>query len=396
MKKGLLVKYGELAIRGKNRFIFEGQLIKAIRKNIDTIGSDFYINKEQGRFFVFDKKNDSPDTALLIDKIQNVLGIVGLSPCIVTDNSDIENIKELALNFFNENHSDRKEGASIRIITKRANKKYFLKSNEISAIVGSHIVINNTDLKVDLTNPDITLYVEIRNENYIYSKTVRGLGGLPAGSSGKGVLLLSGGIDSPVAGFLMEKRGISLEAVYFDSPPYTSVRAKEKVIDLAKELMKFTGELKLHIIPFTKTQIYIYENVPPEKMTIFLKRAMLKTADKIAKNVGAYALITGDSVGQVASQTLRSINAVESATTMPILRPLAGLDKQEIIDIAKKINTFDISIRPYEDCCTIFVAKHPETKPKTSVIENMEQRLKELDNLIEEAIEQAETMCIYS
>ncbi|MCL2593451.1 MAG: tRNA 4-thiouridine(8) synthase ThiI [Defluviitaleaceae bacterium] len=395
MKKGLLVKYGELAIRGKNRHLFEAQLIKAIRKNIDTIGSDFFINKEQGRFFVFDKKNDFPDTDLLIEKTKDILGIVGLSPCIVTDNSDFENIKALALNFFNENHADRNIGASFRVVTKRADKKYPMNSNEISAEVAGHILDNHPDLKVNLKNPDISLHVEIRNENYIYSKTVKGLGGLPAGSSGKGVLLLSGGIDSPVAGFMMQKRGISLEAVYFDSPPYTSIRAKEKVIDLARELMKFTGELRLHVIPFTKTQLYIYENVPAEKMTIFLKRAMLKTADKIAHKIGAYALVTGDSVGQVASQTLRSINAVESAATMPILRPLAGLDKIEIIEIAKKINTYDISIRPFEDCCTIFVAKHPETKPKTSVIENMEERrLKELDNLIDEAIEQAEIIDI--
>ena len=215
---------------------------------------------------------------------------------------------------------------------------------------------------------------------------------MPVGSSGKAVALLSGGIDSPVAAWMMAKRGIALECVYFHSPPYTSEWAKQKVEDLAERIACFTGSIKLHIVPFTQVQLYLLEKVPHDKLTIFLKRAMMKTAEEIAKKSNALALITGDSIGQVASQTLQGIHAINSICTMPVLRPLAGMDKQEIVDLAKKIGTFEISIRPYEDCCTIFVAKHPETRPKTNVIEGIEKKLTELDDLINDAILQTEVI----
>ncbi|MBQ6554977.1 MAG: tRNA 4-thiouridine(8) synthase ThiI, partial [Firmicutes bacterium] len=235
--------------------------------------------------------------------------------------------------------------------------------------------------------------VELRNNAYIYSRLIPGFGGLPMGTSGKATLLMSGGIDSPVAGFLTAKRGVETEAVYFDSPPYTSERAKQKVIDLANRLAVFTGGIKLHIVPFTETQLKIYDCTPPEKTTILLKRAMLKAAEKIALKNGSMALVTGDSIGQVASQTMEAINAIDSAAReMPVLRPLCTMDKQEIVDVARRIGTFEISIRPYEDCCTVFVPKHPETKPKRKIIENIERKITGLDELIDEAVENTEIM----
>ena len=221
---------------------------------------------------------------------------------------------------------------------------------------------------------------------------VKGYGGLPYGASGKATVLMSGGIDSPVAAFLTAKRGVEIEACYFDSPPYTSERAKQKVIDLAEQLAKYTGSLKLHIVPFTDTQLKIYESTPPEKMTVLLKRAMLKTAQKIAQKNKSMALVTGDSIGQVASQTMEAIVAIDSAATIPVLRPLCAMDKQEIIDVAVEIGTYDISIRPYEDCCTVFVAKHPETKPKKSIIESIERKIEGLDELMDKAVENTETV----
>ncbi len=230
--------------------------------------------------------------------------------------------------------------------------------------------------------------IEIRNSVYIYSRLIKGFGGLPIGASGKATVLMSGGIDSSVAAFLTAKRGVEIEAVYFDSPPHTSERARQKVIDLAAKLSMYTGKFNLYIVPFTEVQLYLYNNVPPEKITIFLKRAMLKSAEKIALENGSMALVMGDSIGQVASQTMQAINSINSAAKeLTVLRPLCGFDKQEIVDLAKKIDTFDISIRPYEDCCTVFVPKHPETKPKKSIVEKIESRLDELELLIDKACE---------
>ena len=263
-------------------------------------------------------------------------------------------------------------------------------SKEVAADIGGYVLERMENLKVDVHNPNVVLRVELRNDAYVFSKVIKTYGGLPVGSSGKGIALMSGGIDSPVAAWLMAKRGIAVECVYFHSPPYTSEWAKQKVEDLAERIACFTGEIKLHIIPFTEVQLYLLEHVPHDKLTIFLKRAMMKAAEEIAYKSNALALITGDSVGQVASQTLQGIHAINSVCTMPVLRPLAGMDKQEIVDLAKKIGTFDISIRPYEDCCTIFVAKHPETRPKTNIIEAIEKKLEELDNLIKKAVETEE------
>lgn len=389
MKRGLLVKYGEIAIRGRNRYIFENQLIKAIRKNIDDLG-DYYITKENGRFFVFNKTGDI-DMEKAIERISCIFGIIGLCPCIVGEEKTIEAIEEMVFDYFEENYGNLDKEITFKVETKRADKKFPLLSNDVSILMGEKLINKYPFLKVDIHKPQMKIHIEIRNSVYVYSKIIKGVGGLPQGSSGKGVLLLSGGIDSPVAGYLMEKRGVDLEGVYFHSPPYTSERAKEKVVDLAKRLSHFTGGKRLNIIPFTDIQLYLYDHVPPEKLTLLLKRIMLRIGEKIALKIGGYAIVTGDSVGQVASQTLRSIRAMESAVILPILRPLAGFDKQEIIDIAQQIGTFDISIRPYEDCCTIFVAKHPETKPKANIIESIEKKiLEDLEPMMDDAIEKME------
>ncbi|MFV0519058.1 MAG: tRNA uracil 4-sulfurtransferase ThiI [Lachnospirales bacterium] len=382
----LLIKYGEIALRGGNRRLFESKLITNIQKNLKDLEETFYIKKEQGRFILINLDGDV-NYDIVVPRVKTILGIVAIAPCVKTLSNDIEHIKNISLEVFKNNY---KEG-SFRVSTKRSDKNYPLTSNDISRVVGEHIYNNANQPPINMKTPDMTLYIELRTHVYIFTELIKTFGGLPSGSSGKGVLLLSGGIDSPVSGFVMAKRGVEIVAVYFDSPPYTSERAKQKVIDLAKRLDDFTGTVKLYVIPFTETQLFLYENVPDEKLTILLKHTMIKISTMIAEKEKAYGLIMGDSVGQVASQTMLSINAVQSATHLPIYRPLSGMDKQEIVDLATKIETFEISARPYEDCCTVFVPKSPETKPKRNIIENIARRLEDgISPLIETAVEKAE------
>ncbi len=391
MQNVLLAKYGEIALRGKNRHLIENALLKTISKNLEKVGN-YSVKKEQGRVLI-ESREENFDYDKVIPLVVNILGITAVCPAIKLEDNSIENIRAKALLHMKEYCGDK--DYTFKVETKRSDKQYPMDSTEISTDIGGYIFNNMDNIKVDVRNPDITLMVEIRNYTYIYSKLIKGFGGLPIGTSGKATVLLSGGIDSPVSAFMMAKRGVSIEAVYFHSPPYTSDRAKQKVIDLAEQLSTFTGEIKLHIVPFTETQLKIYESVPPEKMTILLKRAMFKIAEKIAIKNNSQGLVTGDSIGQVASQTMQAIEAINSAvTTLPVFRPLCSMDKQEIIDIARKLGTFEISIRPYEDCCTIFVAKHPETKPKRNIIENIEKNIKDLDILIDKAIENTETIIL--
>ncbi len=387
-EKVLIVKYGEIALRGNNRKLFVKQLISAIRKNLDKIG-DYYVLREQGRLIVRDM-NGELDYDTVIPNVICVFGVIDVCPGIRTENQDMQVLKQLALKHLKEHHDTEK---TFKVETKRSDKRYPLTSREVSAEIGEYILDNYDGLTVDVHNPDLKLWIELRNDAYIYSKVIRAFGGLPVGSSGKATALLSGGIDSPVAAWLIAKRGVLVNGVYFHTPPYTSERAKQKVKDLAEVVSKYTGEFKLFVVPFTDVQLFLLENVPEDKLTIFLKRAMMRSAEIIAYKENSTGLITGDSVGQVASQTMEGLNAINAVCTMPVLRPLSGLDKQEIVDIAKKIGTFDISVRPYEDCCTVFVAKHPETKPKTSVIDKIESKIyDELIKLIEEASENAEVI----
>ncbi|MCL2499989.1 MAG: tRNA 4-thiouridine(8) synthase ThiI [Defluviitaleaceae bacterium] len=383
-KRIFLVKYGEVALRQGNRAFYEKQIMDDIKRRIkDLHDGNIRVYREQGRFLIEDVNGDI-DTDTILSRIKNIFGAIAFCAGIKTTERTIEGIREAALGFFRGRICD----ASFKVDTKRADKRFPLTSNETSAAIGEYLLDNIPGSRVDLHNPSIVLRVEIRNHVYFYVDAVPGEGGLPYGSAGKGVLLLSGGIDSPVAGYLAARRGVGLIPVYFHSPPYVSERVVDKTSDLLKTLGAYTGPLPLRIVPFTETQLYLQENVPPEKLTIMLKRAMLRIASAIAAKEKAHCLITGDAVGQVASQTLHSLAAVNSAASLPILRPLTAMDKHQIIEIAKRIGTYDISIRPYDDCCTLFVAKHPENKPNTQVIERMESRLTEgrLAELISDAV----------
>ena len=385
--KVLIIKYGETAIRGNNRKFLEDKIILSVRKNVDPFGK-FYVKREQGRF-ILERLDGEMDFDLIIPKVTCVFGILGVSPAIRTDDQSMENIEKIALGHMQKLYGDKE--ITFKVDTRRADKRYPIKSNEVSAAVGEYLLDNMQNLKVDVRNPQVVLRVELRTMAYICSEDVPAWGGLPPASSGTAVCLLSGGIDSPVAAWMMAKRGVRVYGAYFHSPPYTSEWAREKVLDLAKKISSYTGEFTLYTVPFTEVQLYLLENVPHDKLTIFLKRAMVYGAEMIAKGLKAQGLITGDSVGQVASQTMKAMECINAAATLPVYRPLAGFDKQEIVDLATKIGTFDISSRPYEDCCTIFVAKHPELSPKLSVIEKIEKNgLPDLMSMIEKAVAEAE------
>ena len=366
MKKVLLVKYGEIALRKGNRAIFERQLADTIQAVINE--SEIKCKREQGRLLIEDSRGDIAED--VSEKVRRIFGITAICEALKLEDSGIDNLKRAAIAVFEE---EKEDAESFKVETKRADKRYPLNSREVSATVGE-AVLEATNIKVDVKKPHVTIWIEIRTYSYVYTKIIKCESGLPYGSTGKGVLLLSGGIDSPVAGYLMAKRGVEIIPVYFHAPPHTSERAKEKVIDLCDTLSGFTGKVGLHVVNFTEVQMYIYKNMPHPKLTIFLKRAMLRIASLIAEKEKAHCLITGDSVGQVASQTTQAIAAIDSATNLSILRPLAAMDKQQIIDVAKHINTFDISIRPFEDCCTVFVPKHPEHKPNAKVIASIEYK----------------------
>ena len=384
----LLVKYGEIAMRGNNRQLFVKRLVEAIRKNIDSDGS-FYVVREQGRLII-ESRGTEINFDTMIPKVNRIFGILGVCPGIKVTDQSIDNLKLSALKFLKEHI--KPDTKTFKVVTKRSDKRYPLTSNDVSAEVGGYIFDNFEGLTVDIHNPDTTVFIEIRNDAYIYTDFIEGCGGLPYGSTGSALSLISGGIDSPVATWLMAKRGVEVGGVYFHSPPYTGERAKEKVKDLCSIIAQYTGGFKLHIVRFTEVQLYLLENVPEDKLTIFLKRAMMRTAEKIAKKEHLDGLITGESAGQVASQTMQGINAINAVCTMPVMRPLCGMDKQEIVDKARKIGTFETSILPYEDCCTIFVAKHPETRPKTSVINKIESKLEGLDELLDKAFDEMEIL----
>lgn len=381
MKRILLVKYGEIALRGKNRHLFENKLMEIIKSRVD-----YYVIKEQGRILIENPHGDV-DYDITIPKITTIFGVIAVCPAVITEDNSIENLQKYGLQLLQEQYS---EPTTFKVDTKRAVKQYPLESREISSIIGGYVIEHMDNMKVDVHSPKVRLYVEIRNRAYLFTNIIKAVGGLPAKSAGKALALLSGGIDSPVALFLMAKRGIDVEAVYFHSPPYTSERAKQKVIDLAEQLSVYCGSIKLHVVNFTDIQLMLKEKVPPEKLTTFLKRSMLKCAERIGKDIDAKALIVGDSVGQVASQTLQSIYAIHTVADMPILAPLTGFDKQQIIDLAIEIGTYEISIRPYEDCCTIFVPDRPETKPKRDIIESIESNIVDLNEEIEKAVNMRE------
>ena len=282
---------------------------------------------------------------------------------------------------------------TFKVDAKRVDKKYPVSSEQMNRDLGEVILDTFPETKVDVHHPDVLLKVEVRKLVNIYSVMIPGPGGMPVGTNGKAMLLLSGGIDSPVAGYMIAKRGVMIDAVYFHAPPYTSERAKQKVVDLAKLVSRYSGPINLHVVNFTDIQLYIYEQCPHEELTIIMRRYMMKIAESIAKETGSLALITGESIGQVASQTVQSLAATNEVCTMPVFRPVIGFDKQEIVDISEKIGTYETSIQPYEDCCTIFVAKHPVTKPNIKVIHKSEENLAEkIDELVKTALETVEVI----
>ncbi len=389
MKHVFLVKYGELAIKGKNRHLFENKLVTNIKRNLKSVG-EFLVVKEQGRIMVEPVDDQNIDVDQVLDRLSRIFGIVGIAYGLKEEEVSFDAIKRLALMQMKEECEDKE--VTFKVETKRADKRFPMNSMEISAQIGAYLLEELKDkATVNVRNPEVTLMVELRNHTYVYAKTHKGAGGMPYGTNGKATVLLSGGIDSPVAAWMIAKRGVEVDAIYFHAPPYTSERAKQKVVDLAKKVAVYTGNMTLHIINFTDIQLKIYEKCPHEQLTLIMRRIMMYIAEAIAKRNNSMALITGESIGQVASQTVQSLIVTDDAATMPVFRPLIGFDKEEIVQIAKRIDTFETSILPFEDCCTIFVAKHPETKPKLEYIKRSEEALEDIiEDMVKKAIEEME------
>lgn len=382
----LLVRYGELSLKGRNRKTFEDLLITNIRAALGDLPHG-RITKTFGRIYVETKDNWEE----LAARLQQVFGIVSLSP-VVRRGLDLEEIKEGASLVVQDT-----PGQTFKVETRRACKDFPLSSPELSRTLGGHLLKSFPHLKVDVHNPDFIVKVEVRSEGaFIYSKVIPCLGGLPAGSSGKGLLLLSGGIDSPVAGFLSMKRGVDVEGIHFHSYPFTSQQSKEKVVELARILASYNARarFRLWIAYFTEIQKALHKGSYPSLSVTLMRRFMLRIAARLAQREGALALITGDSLGQVASQTMESIHTINAVTSLPVFRPLIGLDKQEIVEIAVRIGTYETSILPYEDCCTVFVPKNPATKPSLRQVERAEGEL-DVEGLIAEALEKTELVELY-
>lgn len=390
--QAFLLKYAEIGVKGKNRYVFEEALEKQVKIHLNRIGADFDVSRINGRIYCEAKSDYDYDE--VIEELKTVFGVVGICPVTHVLNKTVEGIMEAAVKFVGENYDDK--NFTFKVDTRRANKAYPKTSMEVDADVGEALLNAYPEMKVDVHNPEVWLHIELREQVFMYSKIIKGAGGLPLGTNGKALLLLSGGFDSPVAGYMVSKRGVFLDAVYFNAPPYTSDRAKQKVIDLAEALARYTGPVNLHIINFTDIQMAIYEKCPHDELTIIMRRYMMKIAERIARDTkDCFGLITGESIGQVASQTLKSLFTTDEAVNFPVYRPLIGFDKQEIIDKAEEIGTAEISILPYEDCCTIFVAKHPVTKPNLNVIKTSELKLSDvIDELLDKAVETDEVLHI--
>lgn len=391
MFKSFLIKYAEIGVKGKNRYIFENALVDNAKRALDKIDGDFSVTKENGRIYAIANAEYDFDEA--VNALQHVFGIVGICPMVQIEDNGFEDLAQQVIKYIDETYPEK--NFTFKVMARRARKNYPMNSMELNAELGGKILDAFEGLKVDVHNPDIEINVEIRNHINIYSMIIPGPGGMPVGTAGKAMLLLSGGIDSPVAGWMTAKRGVVVDAVYFHAPPYTSERAKQKVVDLAKLVSKYSGPMNLYVVNFTDIQMYIYDKCPHDELTIIMRRYMMRIAEYFANKENAQGLITGESIGQVASQTMQSLAATNDVCTMPVFRPVIGFDKQEIIDISEKIGSYETSIQPFEDCCTIFVAKHPVTKPNLNVIKQHETNL---DGVIEElyktAIETTEKIVI--
>lgn len=384
----ILLKYGEIALKGLNRPAFERKLTDNIASTLAKLGR-FSIKRAQSTVYV-EPLEDKIDMQEAIARLRKVFGIVNICP-VMRCEKEMDAITQTALACL---HEMPLNGKTFKVEAKREDKQFPFNSPQICRELGGRILDALPELKVDVHHPDILVQVEIRRDAYVYTDKISGAGGMPVGSSGRAALLLSGGIDSPVAGYMIAKRGVTLDAVHFHSHPYTSDRAKEKVIELAQILSAYTGQIKLHVVPFTDIQLAIIEKCPREYLTIIMRRIMMRIAERIANSTGAQALITGESIGQVASQTMESLACTNAAVSLPVFRPCIGMDKEEIVRISKQIDTYATSIQPYEDCCTIFVPKHPKTKPKLAEIAEAEQALDQLDEMIDKAVKEAEVLYI--
>jgi thiamine biosynthesis protein ThiI len=391
MYKSFLIKYAEIFVKGKNRHLFEEALVNQIKYALKRCQGEFQVHRTPGRIYV-EAQSDIDETEV-IDSLSKVFGISGICPVVHTADEGFEKLQEAVIQFVGDAYPQR--NITFKVVARRARKNYPIDSMALGAKLGEALLAAYPEMKVDVHHPEVYFHVEIREKIYLYSKEIPGPGGMPSGTGGKAMLLLSGGIDSPVAGYMIAKRGVKIDAVYFDAPPYTSQRAKQKVIDLAKIVSVYTGPIYLHVIHFTDIQLAIYDKCPHEELTIIMRRYMMRLAERIAEETGCLGLITGESIGQVASQTLASMAATDEVCHMPCYRPLIGFDKQEIVEVAEKINTYETSILPYEDCCTIFVAKHPVTKPSRKVIRRHEQYLTgTIEELVEKALTSKETIVV--
>ncbi len=391
MYSAFLIKYAEIAIKGKNRYLFEDALVSNINYQLKTVDGEFHVRKENGRIYV--EMQGDYDYDETVTALKRVFGIVGICPVVLTEDEGFDKLVEDVIAHIEETYENK--NFTFKVNSRRARKNYPMTSMELNAALGEKILDRYPDTKVDVHNPQVMINVEIRPKINIYSVEIPGPGGMPLGTAGKAMLLLSGGIDSPVAGYMISKRGVTLEATYFHAPPYTSERAKQKVVDLAKKVACYSGSIRLNIVNFTDIQLYIYEKCPHDQLTIIMRRYMMKIAEHFAKEMKCLGLITGESIGQVASQTMQSLAATNEVCNMPVYRPLIALDKQDIVEIAEKIDTYETSILPYEDCCTIFVAKHPVTKPNVEYIKKSEEKLAEkIDELMAAAIETVETIVV--
>lgn len=390
MFRAFLIKYAEIGLKGNNRYLFENALRDRVKDALKVLGA-FNVSKEQGRIFV--ECPEGYDYEETVEALKCVFGISSICPVVVIDGTDWDSLEKGVGDYVEAMYPDRH--FTFKVEAKRADKQYPLTSPDICAKMGACLLRRFPELKVDVHNPDVRITVEVRTRAYVYSVNIPGPGGMPVGTNGKAMLLLSGGIDSPVAGYMISKRGVSMEAVYFHAPPYTSERAKQKVIDLASQISRYAGPMKLFIVNFTDIQLYIYDKCPHEELTIIMRRYMMRIAERLAEKEGCLGLVTGESIGQVASQTMHSLAATNEVCTMPVYRPLIAFDKKDIVEIAERIKTFETSIQPYEDCCTIFVARHPVIRPDIRIIRKSEKKLADrIDEMVEEAIRTSEVIDI--
>ena len=390
MFQSFLIKYAEIGIKGKNRYLFEDALLSHIHHALKRLDGQFTVTKESGRIYAHAGAPFDYDE--VTEALTCVFGVAAVCPLKRVEDLGFEALKKQVVEYIEETYPDK--SFTFKVNTRRVNKQYPGSSEQINRDLGEVILETFPQTKVDVHQPDVLLNVEIRPKGVnLYSRVIPGPGGMPVGTNGRAMLLLSGGIDSPVAGYMISKRGVGIEAVYFHAPPYTSERAKQKVVDLAREVSRYSGPIKLHVVNFTDIQLAIYDKCPHEELTIIMRRYMMRIAEELAVKDNCQGLITGESIGQVASQTVHSLAVTNEVCALPVFRPVIGFDKQDIVDIALKIGTYETSIEPYEDCCTIFVAKHPVTKPVLEKIRKSERNLEEqIEGMLKEAVETAEVV----